>query len=460
MKNSMIDKKSIDEIEELIAKGLTDDALGKMRDMLKEHKSYSEVLMQSARYGENQEQYRIGVIDLRDYNLIRNRINHAIIELLYQLKKTIAEGPTYSDKTTQSVVDAKPSQSSIEQEFKTFGNLKTKMLPIFPYKREKPLKIENVIFDYYPTKVFDKNDYPFFYSEIENHVSGKKTIYNEAKPHLLDYKTTFSEEEQEHFMEIELGICGYLDFLSVSRNLDSTVNIKGLNTTIRKMLVDLDVDKDPTDENNKVPKQLGVSSIVVTSDNYVVLQKRQKSEVASKMYHVSIAEGLQAYPSYKGFLNLENSEKKFSITDKTLGLALYRGLEEELGIDDEDVKNLELLSIYFDYELQQPIFQTCTYLGITSEKLKQYYKSMKGRDTLAEVKRLDFIPFSLDEILLYLYQTTQEGRWSSHAIINIISFLERNFGSEKKLKPSLNKYFRKSVEFYLGDQRYVESIRN
>ena len=444
----MTDITTIKQIEELIIQGRIDDALGQMRDLFQGKKAYPEIMAHSAAYRQNEQMYRVGVLDLKDYMLVQNKIIQALIQLLVEKPLMI---PDNEPEVAQPF--------SVEKSFKEFGNLKTKMLPIFPYKRDKPLKIENVVFDYYPDKVFDRQDYPAFFEEVEAYIRSRKTIYNEAKPHLLDYIVTFSEEEKEHFMEIQLGICGYTDFLAVSRNLDVEFDLNGKTTTYRKELVQLGVDKDPTLPQNRVPKQLGVSSIILTTDNFIVLQKRQKSEVASKMYHVSIAEGLQAYPSYKDFLNLENSEKQFKITDKTLSLALYRGLDEELGIDDKDVRSLELLSMYFDYELQQPIFQTCTYLNIDSQRVNQYYQNLKGRDTLAEINQLDFVPFNLDEILLHVYQKSQEGTWSSHAIINIISFLERHFGSENQLKNTVNKYFRKPTEYYLGPQQYIKSIR-
>jgi hypothetical protein len=197
---------------------------------------------------------------------------------------------------------------------------------------------------------------------------------------------------------------------------------------------------------------------VITKDGYLVLQKRQKSEVASKMYHVSIAEGLQAYPSYDRYVNMHNNDRQFRIVDKDLSFALYRGLDEELGIEEKDVESIELLSIYYDYELQQPIFQTVSRLNIDSEQLKQYYNQSKGRDTLAEIGRLDFVANNLDDLLFYFYRTNQDGKWSSHAVINIISFIERFFGNSKELERNLTKYFDKELEFYLGEQRYVEAL--
>ena len=110
--------------------------------------------------------------------------------------------------------DAGTNQFSIKQGFKSLGNLKTLMLPIFPYNEEKPLKIENVIFDYYPDKIFDKNDFPFFYEEVEKYLKERKIGYIMMPGlSLIDYLTTFSEVEQEYFIEFELGICGYIDFL-------------------------------------------------------------------------------------------------------------------------------------------------------------------------------------------------------------------------------------------------------
>ena len=188
-------------------------------------------------------------------------------------------------------------------------------------------------------------------------------------------------------------------------------------------------------------------------------KKDETSEVASKRFDVPIAEGLQLYPSYDRYLKLKTSEKQSGIIDKTLSSALYRALKEELDINDKEIQALELLSIYYDYELQQPIFQTCTYLNISSEKLRRDHIAMSGRDTLKEITRWDFVPLNLDKILLYLYEGTQEGKWNPRAILNLISFLEKNFGSEEKLKPALNKYFSKSVEFYSGEQRFVENIR-
>jgi Effector-associated domain 11 len=437
----------IETIEELIFMGRIEDALGKLRDLFGKENRYKEVFIYSSRFRINEQNYRLGILSLADYQVELNSITIALISLCSTAKSNLFI----------EIDNLEPF--SIEQNFKEFGNIKTKMLPIFPYKKDKPLKIENVLFDYHLNEIYDKSNHPHFYKEIESHILRKATIYNEAKPSLLDYNITFSEEQKEYFIEMELGICGYVDFLSVSRNLDVVFIEGGLKTTIRKKLQDKDIDKDPINPLNNVPKQLGVSSIVLTSDNYIVLQKRQKSEVASKMFHVSIAEGLQAYPSYDDYLKINDSQKNYKITDKTLSLALYRGLEEELGLENRDIKELELLSIYFDYELQQPIFQTCSYLNITSKELEKYYSSYKGRDTLSEIKRLDFIPYNIDKILLYFYQTSQEGVWSSHAVINIISFIEKHFGAIHTVNKVINKYFIKPKEFYLGEQNYVEIIR-
>lgn len=440
-------EKLIRDIEELVIRGQLDEALKILRDNTENNRrTYEEVMLLSTRFRSLERNRRLGIIDNREFLVEQHNINYSTIKLLSELKSDTQE------------LQRDNIFFSHSKDFKIFGRFRTKMIPIFPYKKENMLRIENILFDYYPEKIYSANHYPQFYNEIVKHVNNKDTIYNEAKPHLLDYNIAFSEETQSHYIEMELGICGYIDFLAVSRNLDVEYLDQGIKRTIRQSLVNNGVDKDPSDDLNNVPKQLGVSSIVVTSDNYIVLQKRQKSEVASKMYHVSIAEGLQVFPSYSEFLALDKSEQQFRIVDKDLSFALYRGMEEELGIEEKEVNELELLSIYYDYELQQPIFQTSVLLNISSVELSKYYDQFKGRDTLAEIGRLDFIPNRLDDLLLYFYRTNQEGKWSSHAVINIISFIEKHYGSYKKIEKHLNKYFTRDIEFYLGDQKYIESI--
>lgn len=443
----------IKEVEELVLRGQIDEAIRIIRDQNEHDKVlYVETMQLSIRYRKAEREKRLGVLSSEEYLLESHKISLAVISIISELRDN------FGKQTPPGKEPPKPFFSHAKS-FKNFGPFRTKMIPIFPYRKENMVHIDNVLFEYYPDKIFSPDNHPQFYGRVSNYVKDKPTIYNEAKPHLLDYNVTFSEESQSHFVELELGICGYLDFLSVSRNMDVPyLDQNKESTTIRKELIKTGADKDPGHLKNDVPKQLGVSSIVITKDGYLVLQKRQKSEVASKMYHVSIAEGLQAYPSYERYVNMHNSDRQFRIVDKDLSFALYRGLDEELGIEKKDVESIELLSIYYDYELQQPIFQTVSKLNIDSEQLKQYYNQSKGRDTLAEIGRLDFVANNVDDLLFYFYRTNQDGKWSSHAVINIISFIERFFGDAKELERNLNKYFDKEMEFYLGEQRYVEAL--
>lgn len=446
--SNRVDREEIETIEDLISHSLVDEALGKMRDVFEHDSAYTLIMKYSASLREAEGEHRRNIIDLSAWLERKQQITLSIIKLLKQLKAT-----------KQTVFNIQKN-FSVSKEFKQLGNIKTKMIPIFPYLEENPLKIENVVFDYYTDNIYNKNNYNQFYSAINKYIADKKTIYNEAKPNLLDYNIVFREEDKQHYIELELGICGYIDFLAVNRNLDSQFIENSNQTSIKEKLQRLKVDKDPTSSRNDVPKQLGVSSIVITKDNYVVFQKRQKSEIASKMFHVSIAEGLQVYSSYKDFLDIEQSNRYHSIIDRSLSTALYRGLYEELGVETSEVNKLELLSIYFDYELQQPIFQTSSYLNISSSELSQYFKNSKGRDTLSEINKLNFIPNKLNDILLHVSTMEKKGKWSSHAIINIISFIERYYGNEIKLKTTLDKYFPNISNFYLGKQKYIERVRS
>lgn len=151
-----------------------------------------------------------------------------------------------------------------------------------------------------------------------------------------------------------------------------------------------------------------------------------------------------------------------ALTQKLLEDIEKGGNKDALPIlaETSEVNKLELLSIYFDYELQQPIFQTSSYLNISSFELSQYFKNSKGRDTLSEINKLNFIPNKLNDILLHVSTMEKKGKWSSHAIINIISFIERYYGNEIKLKTTLDKYFPNISNFYLGKQKYIERVRS
>ena len=74
------------------------------------------------------------------------------------------------------------------------------------------------------------------------------------------------------------------------------------------------------------------------------------------MFHVSIAEGLQIFPSYNDFLKLNNIQRQQSIVDKDIETAVYRGYNEELGITKDEITELQLLSIYYDTSVILEVF--------------------------------------------------------------------------------------------------------
>ncbi len=363
------------------------------------------------------------------------------------------------DKISDDKIKEKTKEQKIKQvenieisnSFKNLGNIKTKMLPIYPVNNNFPLHYKNINFKYNVENIYENSKYQYLYKKTEEYVKNKKTIYNEATPNLLDYEITRNGERNEYFIDLEFGIQSYIDFLTLNRNIDTVIEKR---KTIKEFLETENIDFNFL--QNNLPKLVGLTSILVTSDNKLVFQKRKKSVIASNMFHVSIAEGLQIFPSYHDFLKLNNIQRQQSIVDKDIETAVYRGYNEELGLTKDEITELQLLSIYYDYELQQPIFQTLALTKLNSQQIYNYFVNAKGIDTIAEIGSIEFIKNELEDILLYMINTSINDKWSSHAIINIISYIESVFSNESRTIETVNKYFKKIKLYDLGKQNFLE----
>lgn len=334
--------------------------------------------------------------------------------------------------------------------YKHLGNILTKMIPIFPCRKNYEISSEDICFKYDVMEIFSDSSYYYEFETINEYILSKSTVYNEAKPMLLDYDIKRSEEDDRYYIEMNLGICGYHDFLAINRNLDvlgnGSIRQKISNASLSELMA------------MNVPKSLGISSILITKDDFVVFQKRNKSEVASNMYHVTVAEGLSVSKSYNDFIEMNKNKRKNSIVDTNIKNALLRGIKEEIGLEENSISDMNILSIYFDEELMQPIFQSCAYIKLTKNELESLRLAAKGIDTLCEIKEFIYVKNDEEPMVHYLKETVEnEGVWSTHAIINLISYLE--FISEKEtLVYLVNRYFTDEFLFSLGRQNFIETL--
>lgn len=341
--------------------------------------------------------------------------------------------------------------SESTQKYKTLGNIFTKMIPIFPYRKNYEIFSEHIKFKYDVNNIFTTELYESEYNTIDKYINSKDTVYNEAKPSLIDFDIKRNEEEGISYIELVLGINGYHDFLTINRNLDfldgGQLRLKISNSSLHDLM------------KMNIPKSLGVSSILVTNDRHIFLQKRNKSEVASNMNHVSIAEGLCVHKSYNEFVKKTPNKRGQFIKDNNIKEALLRGIEEEIGVIATDISDLEILSIYFDEELMQPIFQTTAYVNKRKNEIEEYIKSARGIDTVGEIKELIFCKNNEDDILKKFKESLNEGYvWSTHAVINLISYLEY-IGGNDNLIEHVNNYFEEETLFSLGKQNFIETLQ-
>ena len=133
----------------------------------------------------------------------------------------------------------------------------------------------------------------------------------------------------------------------------------------------------------KFANPLSVNIIVITKDDYIVIQDRSSFVAIRKnVYSSSVGEAVIYEDRCSGTKN------KICIFN-----SIYRGLLEELGIERELIEEARILSLCFDKEQYSYRFVVLAKLNITYNDLRGFITL--GRDSRFESKKIIFKKFTL-----------------------------------------------------------------
>lgn len=165
------------------------------------------------------------------------------------------------------------------------------------------------------------------------------------------------------------------------------------------------------------PAKVGVGTAVVTSDGLLVLLERgqvfQAPSGRERMLH-GVAEGM-----------IPSDVRDDRITPVQTA---YRGLREELGVRQDEVRQLHLTGIFLDHARWQPLFTAAAYLAIDADSLVgRSPQAAHGHET-RELQTFVFDPAdpALRSLLLTQHETF--GLASNHAQATVLAALTAQWG--------------------------------
>ncbi len=169
-------------------------------------------------------------------------------------------------------------------------------------------------------------------------------------------------------------------------------------------------------EQTALPMMVGVSCVLITEDNQVLLTVRSRRgiAVAAGLHHVSLAEGMRPED-----LDMGGAPNPF--------LAIVRGMREEVGVD-LDAEDIVITALGMSQQYLQPDF-AC--VAITSKTAEQVVTELpaKARDRW-ENDLVFFSEWSPVAIAPLLF----ERQWSPHASFSLLMGLLHEFGYERTAK--------------------------
>ncbi len=183
--------------------------------------------------------------------------------------------------------------------------------------------------------------------------------------------------------------------------------------TVREKYGGLDEMLDPDKyAHSPYAKLVGTSTVIVTTDNKVILQRRSGNvAVAANQMHVSLAEGMHK--------NDRDAAGKINPVHTAL-----RGIRQELSDLSAEAtpveiqeKDIQVLALGISEQYLQPEFALMAHLPMTSEDILTRAKNARGKWERVELIAEDFTEENITQLL-------QKDQWSPHASFALVTALK------------------------------------
>lgn len=250
-------------------------------------------------------------------------------------------------------------------------------------------------------------------AEIKKAETGTNTYWNSNTAGLKSHIRSETNDEKNLLLHLTFYPSNYYRNLAMGRSLyiKSVFDSAGNLVTVKEKYLD------HANWDEVVPilaAAFGVALSVITKDNFLIVAKRADVGVGSWRgnYHCAMNEGLDM--------------RDFVDGEPDLFKTAERGLEEELGIGNNEISDIRFLTFGYDTINYQWGLHGMVQVNLTAQEVMNKASNGKAKDR-REYKKLHPIKFNVNEVIRFLIQNTP---WTPFCKVCTIFTLIQCFGED------------------------------